>query len=207
MESTPAMLAEQTKSWSPYSKYTILIPPNISKLEIWALQFSRYSSLYWRILCRQQRRAGSVPQTYASSRKQHSQSESLLSFITQWAWNILFCLLDIIVHWIVLFAKWQIRFILFIAKPIFIFRHINRTSKYEVQVDYYTQEPKEDMGGLGLFFNYFFFLIHHLFSQNPAWQYFFIFSKTNMSSPMNYLAYAFWLPRHTFSWLHILVIH
>lgn len=203
MESMPAMLAEQTKSWSPYSKYTILIPPNFSKLEIWTLQFSRYSSLYWRILCCQQRRAGSVPQTHASSRKQHSQSESLLSFITQWAWNILCCLLDIIVHWIVLFAKWQIHFILFIANPIFIFRHLNRTTKYEVQVDYYTQEPKEDMGGLELFLIIFFFFIQ----SKPSLAIFFFFSTTNMSSPMNYLAYAFWLPHHTFSWLHMLVIH
>lgn len=83
-------------------------------------------------------------------------SESILSFITQRAWNDFFCLLDI-VHWIVFFTKWQMHFISFLASHTFNFRHLNRNMRNEVQVDYYTQEPKADIGGLLGFLIWFFF--------------------------------------------------
>lgn len=182
MENMSAMLAEQTKSWSPHSKDAIFIPPNISRLEIWALQSSRYYSLYWRILsCAVSRDTQDLYHRHTRAAANRVLSQSLSSFATQWAWNILFCLLDIIVQWIVFFAKWQIHFILFIANHTFIFRHLNRNSKYEVQVDYYTQETKEDGGGLGLFFLIWFLFWYtiqeHLFKCPLK---LFIFKKTKL---------------------------
>lgn len=106
-------------------------------------------------LCCQQRHTGSVPQTCARSSRQSS--EPLLSFTTQWAWNILFtwshCALDYI------FYKWQMCFISFIDNHTFIFRYLNTNSSITSRLITTLRNLKR-VGRVGFLKSD---LIHHLF--------------------------------------------
>lgn len=120
-----------------------LCTPNSRKLEIWALQSSKYS-LHWRILsCVASKDIQSVSQTCARSSRQSS--EFLLSVTMQWAWNILFTWY----HW-----AWD--YIFYKITDVFYFIHWFSDILIEIlsitfevlhyinYIDYYTQEPKED---------------------------------------------------------------
>lgn len=148
MESMSAMLAEQTKFWSPHSKDAIFIPPNISKLEIWAFQSSRYSSLYWRIL------SCAVSRDTRDLYHRHVQAAFSVTFVIHNTISLDFLFVYLVSLCTGLHCcKVTDTFHFIHSQPYFFFRHRNRNSKY----NYYIQEPKEDMGGLR-FFVFFFFV-------------------------------------------------
>jgi len=157
------MLAEQKKSWSPHSKDATFIHPNISKLEIWALQSSRCSSLYWRILsCDVSRHMQDLchrqVQAVANSvLRVTSVIHNTLSLEYFVLFSLYHCPLDCIV------CKVSDTFY-FIHSQLYFFSGILVEIQSMKFMLITILRTKEDMGGLWVFLNLFFFLIYTVYS-------------------------------------------